>query len=152
MLLWFLRQSHWSLFVLQAVEKTGTSLPARVHDIMNRWVLQMGFPVVSIDTATGTVTQQHFLLDPDSVVNRPSEFEYVFRWLTTWVTFNLVSKIFVLWLCLFSLTDMYGLCPLLGRRILFQVKIFGCLKKQVRSTIFLYHIHKYKSHWHGPQF
>ncbi|XP_012673803.1 alanyl (membrane) aminopeptidase b [Clupea harengus] len=67
-----------------AVEKTGTSLPARVHDIMNRWVLQMGFPVVSIDTATGTVTQQHFLLDPDSVVNRPSEFEYVWFVPITW--------------------------------------------------------------------
>ncbi|XP_062404144.1 aminopeptidase N-like isoform X1 [Sardina pilchardus] len=60
----------------QAVKETGTDLPATVHDIMNRWVLQMGFPVVSIDTATGTVSQQHFLLDPDSVVERPSEFKY----------------------------------------------------------------------------
>ncbi|KAL2093494.1 hypothetical protein ACEWY4_010806 [Coilia grayii] len=60
-----------------AVEKTGTtSLPTKVHDIMNRWVLQMGFPVVSIDTATGTVSQQHFLLDPDAVVDRPSDFNY----------------------------------------------------------------------------
>uniref|UniRef100_A0A8C6UFB3 Aminopeptidase n=1 Tax=Neogobius melanostomus TaxID=47308 RepID=A0A8C6UFB3_9GOBI len=44
------------------------SLPNTVADIMNTWVLQMGFPVVTIDTASGTVTQKHFLLDPDSEV------------------------------------------------------------------------------------
>ncbi|XP_062403702.1 aminopeptidase Ey-like [Sardina pilchardus] len=69
-----------------AVKKTGTSerLPATVHEIMNRWVLQMGFPVVSIDTATGTVSQEHFLLDPDSVVERPSEFNYTWYVPITW--------------------------------------------------------------------
>ncbi|XP_076155196.1 aminopeptidase N-like [Alosa pseudoharengus] len=67
-----------------AAEKTGTKLPATVHDIMNRWVLQMGFPVVSIDTTTGTVSQQHFLLDPDSVVDRPSEFNYTWYVPITW--------------------------------------------------------------------
>lgn len=41
---------------------------------MNRWTLQMGFPVVTIDTRTGSVSQKHFLLDPDSVVERPSNF------------------------------------------------------------------------------
>ncbi|XP_063053492.1 aminopeptidase N [Engraulis encrasicolus] len=59
-----------------AVKTTETSLPTRVHDIMYRWVLQMGFPVVSIDTATGTVSQQHFLLDPNAVPERPSHFNY----------------------------------------------------------------------------
>lgn len=43
---------------------------------MNRWILQMGFPVVTIDTKTGKITQKHFLLDPDSVVDRPSEFKW----------------------------------------------------------------------------
>ncbi|KAK6288401.1 hypothetical protein J4Q44_G00389000 [Coregonus suidteri] len=52
------------------------SLPHTVHDIMNRWILQMGFPVVTIDTATGHITQKHFLLDPDSVVDRPSPYNY----------------------------------------------------------------------------
>uniref|UniRef100_A0A8C7JZ34 Aminopeptidase n=1 Tax=Oncorhynchus kisutch TaxID=8019 RepID=A0A8C7JZ34_ONCKI len=47
-----------------------------MHDIMNRWILQMGFPVVTIDTATGHITQKHFLLDPDSVVDRPSPYNY----------------------------------------------------------------------------
>ncbi|XP_069580456.1 aminopeptidase N-like [Brachyistius frenatus] len=59
-----------------AVEASGTSIPASVHDIMNTWVLQMGFPVVTIDTGTGAVSQQHFLLDPDSHVTTPSPFNY----------------------------------------------------------------------------
>ncbi|KAM6973373.1 aminopeptidase N-like [Aplochiton taeniatus] len=49
-----------------AVEATGTALPGKVHDIMNSWVLQMGFPVVTINTITGEVSQEHFLLDPAS--------------------------------------------------------------------------------------
>uniref|UniRef100_A0A3Q3X670 Aminopeptidase n=1 Tax=Mola mola TaxID=94237 RepID=A0A3Q3X670_MOLML len=61
----------------QAVEKTpGLHIPHTVHNIMNRWTLQMGYPVVTIDTRTGRVTQKHFLLDPDSVVDRPSQFNY----------------------------------------------------------------------------
>lgn len=46
---------------------------------MDRWVLQMGFPVVTINTKTGEISQKHFLLDPDSVVERPSEFKYAKR-------------------------------------------------------------------------
>lgn len=41
---------------------------------MNTWVLQMGFPVVTVDTTTGQVSQQHFLLDPDSNVTTLSPF------------------------------------------------------------------------------
>lgn len=59
----------------QAVDKDAIPLPASVEVIMNRWILQMGFPVVTIDTKTGKVTQKHFLLDPDSVVDRPSPFK-----------------------------------------------------------------------------
>uniref|UniRef100_A0A8C5M350 Aminopeptidase n=1 Tax=Leptobrachium leishanense TaxID=445787 RepID=A0A8C5M350_9ANUR len=54
-------------------------LPQSVSEIMDTWVLQMGFPVVTINTVTGVVTQKHFLLDPDSVVSRPSQFNY------TWI-------------------------------------------------------------------
>ncbi|KAF3686902.1 Aminopeptidase N [Channa argus] len=61
----------------RAVESTPhIRIPETVHNIMNRWTLQMGFPVVTVDTQTGTVTQKHFLLDPDSVVERPSQFNY----------------------------------------------------------------------------
>ncbi|CAB1323360.1 unnamed protein product [Coregonus sp. 'balchen'] len=50
----------------QIIDASDMELPGTVHDIMNRWVLQMGFPVVTINTATGQITQEHFLLDPDS--------------------------------------------------------------------------------------
>uniref|UniRef100_A0A4W5MNQ9 Aminopeptidase n=1 Tax=Hucho hucho TaxID=62062 RepID=A0A4W5MNQ9_9TELE len=62
-----------------AVNSTGTSLPTgqTVHSIMNRWVLQMGFPVVTINTATGMINQQHFLLDPATAGSvPPSDFSY----------------------------------------------------------------------------
>lgn len=59
-------------FSYQAALSTGLNLPYTVHEIMNRWILQMGFPLVTIDTATGSISQQHFLLDPDAVVDRPS--------------------------------------------------------------------------------
>ncbi|XP_026057981.1 aminopeptidase N-like [Carassius auratus] len=63
----------------RAVDSSGTTLPRSVQEIMDRWVLQMGFPVVTINTATGQVTQEHFLLDPDTKPDRPSEFNY--EWL-----------------------------------------------------------------------
>ncbi|XP_054475304.1 aminopeptidase N-like [Anoplopoma fimbria] len=74
----------------QAVENTpGMHIPHTVHDIMNRWTLQMGFPVVTIDTRKGIITQKHFLLDPDSVVERPSQFNYTWfvpiKWMKTGV-------------------------------------------------------------------
>ncbi|KAI9542098.1 hypothetical protein NQZ68_023681 [Dissostichus eleginoides] len=74
----------------QAVENTPSIvIPHTVHDIMNRWTLQMGFPVVTIDTRTGNVTQKHFLVDPDSVVERPSQFSYTWfvpiKWMKTGV-------------------------------------------------------------------
>ncbi|KAL0968051.1 hypothetical protein UPYG_G00261660 [Umbra pygmaea] len=69
---------------------TSTSLPAgqTVHSIMNRWVRQMGFPVITINTNTGQISQEHFLLDPDSRPSvPPSEFMYEWivpiRWMKT---------------------------------------------------------------------
>uniref|UniRef100_A0A9L0JUA4 Aminopeptidase n=1 Tax=Equus asinus TaxID=9793 RepID=A0A9L0JUA4_EQUAS len=54
--------------------QTAIRLPATVRTIMDRWILQMGFPLITVDTKTGDISQQHFLLDPDSNVTRPSEF------------------------------------------------------------------------------
>uniref|UniRef100_A0A8C8M581 Aminopeptidase n=1 Tax=Oncorhynchus tshawytscha TaxID=74940 RepID=A0A8C8M581_ONCTS len=56
------------VFSTGLINSTGTSLPTgqTVHSIMNRWVLQMGFPVVTINTTTGLINQQHFLLDPST--------------------------------------------------------------------------------------
>uniref|UniRef100_A0A671V0P4 Aminopeptidase n=1 Tax=Sparus aurata TaxID=8175 RepID=A0A671V0P4_SPAAU len=70
-----------------AVTANGTKLPDTVHNIMNTWVLQMGFPVVTINTTTGVVSQEHFLLDPDSEVTTPSQFNYQWivpiKWMKT---------------------------------------------------------------------
>uniref|UniRef100_A0A669C184 Aminopeptidase n=1 Tax=Oreochromis niloticus TaxID=8128 RepID=A0A669C184_ORENI len=45
-----------------AVENTpGIHIPHSVEKIMNHWTLQMGYPVVTIDTRTGSITQKHFL-------------------------------------------------------------------------------------------
>uniref|UniRef100_A0A667ZZ12 Aminopeptidase n=1 Tax=Myripristis murdjan TaxID=586833 RepID=A0A667ZZ12_9TELE len=62
----------------EAAVANSVALPGTVHTIMNRWVLQMGFPVVTIDTTTGAIHQKHFLLDPESNVTVPSEFKYIF--------------------------------------------------------------------------
>lgn len=60
----------------QAVnQQTAVTLPASVRTIMDRWILQMGFPVITVDTNTGEISQEHFLLDPTSNVTRPSEFK-----------------------------------------------------------------------------
>lgn len=64
------------LNLFQVVSSSGLSLPKSVSEIMDRWVLQMGFPVVTIDTVNGQLTQKHFLLDSDSVVQRSSIFKY----------------------------------------------------------------------------
>ncbi|XP_053722536.1 aminopeptidase N-like isoform X1 [Synchiropus splendidus] len=70
----------------QEVDSTpGSKIPRAVHDIMNRWTLQMGFPVVTVDTRTGSVSQKHFLLDPESVVTRPSLFNYVWLVPVKWI-------------------------------------------------------------------
>nr|XP_010592130.1 aminopeptidase N [Loxodonta africana] len=53
------------------------NLPTTVNNIMDRWTLQMGFPVITVDTNTGSISQKHFLLDPESNVTRPSEFNYL---------------------------------------------------------------------------
>ncbi|XP_022366845.1 aminopeptidase N isoform X1 [Enhydra lutris kenyoni] len=58
-------------------DNSSIRLPDSVRAIMDRWILQMGFPVITVDTPTGKISQQHFLLDPESVVTRPSEFNYL---------------------------------------------------------------------------
>lgn len=62
----------------QAVNnQTAVKLPASVRTIMDRWILQMGFPVITVNTSTGEIYQQHFLLDPNSKPTRPSDFNYL---------------------------------------------------------------------------
>uniref|UniRef100_A0A8C5D891 Aminopeptidase n=1 Tax=Gouania willdenowi TaxID=441366 RepID=A0A8C5D891_GOUWI len=68
-----------------AVHEAGIQLPDTIEVIMNRWILQMGFPVVTINTQTGQISQEHFLLDPESVVETPSEFNYEWIVPVTWM-------------------------------------------------------------------
>ncbi|KAM9408324.1 aminopeptidase N-like [Pholidichthys leucotaenia] len=79
----------WNHLQQAAANTPGIHIPHSIEDIMNRWILQMGFPVVTIDTRTGSITQKHFLLDPDSVVERPSQFNYTWfvpiKWMKTGV-------------------------------------------------------------------
>ncbi|NXJ20581.1 AMPN Aminopeptidase, partial [Dicrurus megarhynchus] len=70
----------------EAVKKNNVRLPDNISNIMDRWTLQMGFPVVTVDTRTGTINQTHFLLDPTSSVDRPSVFNYTWIIPITWMT------------------------------------------------------------------
>lgn len=58
-------------------QQTAVQPPATVRTIMDRWILQMGFPVITVNTNTGEISQKHFLLDSKSNVTRPSEFNYI---------------------------------------------------------------------------
>lgn len=42
--------------------------------------------MVTVNTLTGAITQKHFLLDPNSVVDRPSAFNYTWIVPITWMT------------------------------------------------------------------
>ncbi|XP_056135222.1 aminopeptidase Ey-like isoform X2 [Lampris incognitus] len=83
-----------SITYSKAVDSATPSLelPDLIEVIMNRWILQMGFPVVNIDTRTGAITQKHFLLDPDSIVDRPSQFNYEWFIPITWIKTGAVQK------------------------------------------------------------
>ncbi|KAM4826095.1 aminopeptidase N [Thomomys bottae] len=66
----------WNHLQMAVDSQKEIVLPETVGTIMDRWILQMGFPVITVDTATGDISQQHFLLDPESNVTRPSDFNY----------------------------------------------------------------------------
>ncbi|NXD65362.1 AMPN Aminopeptidase, partial [Eolophus roseicapillus] len=70
----------------EAVQRSSLQLPSNVSSIMDRWTLQMGFPVITVNTLDGSVRQNHFLLDRDSVVERPSVFNYTWIVPITWMT------------------------------------------------------------------
>ncbi|XP_033823587.1 aminopeptidase N-like [Periophthalmus magnuspinnatus] len=75
-----------------ACDNTGQKLPDTVANIMNTWVLQMGFPVVTIDTVTGNVSQKHFLLDPDSKVTVDSPYKYQWTVPIKWMKNGIVES------------------------------------------------------------
>ncbi|XP_041031285.1 aminopeptidase N-like [Carcharodon carcharias] len=72
----------------EAVNESNLKLPGTINEIMSRWTRQMGFPVVTIDTKSGHVSQKHFLLDPNSTVTRPSKYNYTWIVPITWMKRN----------------------------------------------------------------
>uniref|UniRef100_A0A3P9D9G5 Aminopeptidase n=1 Tax=Maylandia zebra TaxID=106582 RepID=A0A3P9D9G5_9CICH len=72
--------------------KYNGSLPHSVDRIMSPWVLQMGFPVVTINTAIGKVSQKHFLLDADSNVTVKSPYNYEWLIPIRWIRGGTVQK------------------------------------------------------------
>ncbi|KAM9066303.1 aminopeptidase N [Sarcophilus harrisii] len=70
-------QDLWNHLQKAVDNQNSVKLPASVQTIMDRWILQMGFPVLKLETSTGELSQQHFLLDSTSNVTRPSQFNYL---------------------------------------------------------------------------
>ncbi|XP_042331729.1 aminopeptidase N [Sceloporus undulatus] len=68
----------------KVVDEDAFVLPGTVKTIMDRWTLQMGFPVLTLNTLTGELTQQHFLL-ADTPVQRPSDFNYTWIVPVSWL-------------------------------------------------------------------
>ncbi|XP_028305330.1 aminopeptidase N-like isoform X2 [Gouania willdenowi] len=67
------------------VENNSVSLPQSVGVIMNPWVLQEGYPLVTIDTIQGKVSQRRFILNPEEQVTsrlpRRAEWAVPLRWM-----------------------------------------------------------------------
>ncbi|KAA0722881.1 Aminopeptidase N [Triplophysa tibetana] len=64
---------------------SSVHLPESIKEIMNRWILQMGYPVVTVNTNTGGISQQHFLMDSEAKVDSPSEYNYEWYVPITWM-------------------------------------------------------------------
>ncbi|KAG8012295.1 Aminopeptidase N [Nibea albiflora] len=73
----------------------GASVLRMLSDFLTEEVftkgLQMGFPVVTINTITGAVSQKHFLLDPDSNVTTESPYNYEWIVPIKWVKTGVVQ-------------------------------------------------------------
>ncbi|PAA90945.1 hypothetical protein BOX15_Mlig022581g1 [Macrostomum lignano] len=63
----------------QYSESTNKSLD--VGSVMDRWIKQMGYPVLNCSVSTAarrlTLTQNHFLSDPSQVPSYPSDYNYM---------------------------------------------------------------------------
>ncbi|XP_065130822.1 thyrotropin-releasing hormone-degrading ectoenzyme-like [Paramisgurnus dabryanus] len=68
----------------QAMQREGKDI--NITEVMDRWTLQMGYPVVTIsknDSLDNTVTisQEHFIYDTDAKIRDPELFNKSFQWL-----------------------------------------------------------------------
>uniref|UniRef100_A0A672KGY0 Aminopeptidase Ey-like n=1 Tax=Sinocyclocheilus grahami TaxID=75366 RepID=A0A672KGY0_SINGR len=115
-----------------AVNGTGTSLPKSVQEIMDRWVLQMGFPVVTINTTTGQITQEHFLLDPESKPDRTSEFNYEWFVPISWTKKEVAQPLY--WLL--KKTAYYLKLIDYHLTVIFKCSHCFSIKANLRSTVY----------------
>uniref|UniRef100_UPI00398E96E8 aminopeptidase Ey-like n=1 Tax=Pristiophorus japonicus TaxID=55135 RepID=UPI00398E96E8 len=74
--------------------QSAVRLPSNLWSILDTWILQMGYPVVTINTTSGLVTQKHFLLDSTDKVARHSRFGYKWYIPVTWQKNNSIQKTF----------------------------------------------------------
>uniref|UniRef100_A0A3Q1EKQ9 Aminopeptidase n=1 Tax=Acanthochromis polyacanthus TaxID=80966 RepID=A0A3Q1EKQ9_9TELE len=119
---------------LQAVTDNDVLLPRPVQDIMNPWVLQMGFPVVTVDTASGKVSQQHFLLDPESNVTLASEILSSDRRNTVHINAAVVSfVIFIVLQIILNISVLFQVIPMINRAQLVD-DAFNLARAQLVST------------------
>ncbi|KAI7791926.1 putative thyrotropin-releasing hormone-degrading ectoenzyme [Triplophysa rosa] len=76
------RDDLWNTFS-EAMQREGMDI--NITEVMDRWTLQMGYPVVTIsknDSLDNTVTisQEHFVYDTDAKIRNPELFNKSFQW------------------------------------------------------------------------
>ncbi|XP_072918448.1 aminopeptidase N-like [Hemitrygon akajei] len=64
--------------------QSAVTLPTNLKSILDSWALQPGYPMVTVNTSSGLVSQQHFLLYGLSTVSSPSRFRYSWYIPVTW--------------------------------------------------------------------
>ncbi len=73
--------TFFNISIYQQADEEGKAI--NVREVMNTWILQMGYPVVNftLDRENNriTLTQKHFLIDPHAQVTKPSPYKYVRR-------------------------------------------------------------------------
>ncbi|KAG7454693.1 hypothetical protein MATL_G00262430 [Megalops atlanticus] len=76
------RDDLWNKFS-EAMQKEGKDI--NIKEVMDRWTLQMGYPVVTISKNDSldnsvTISQEHFVYDMDTKIRDPDLFNTSFRW------------------------------------------------------------------------
>ncbi|XP_072137100.1 aminopeptidase N-like isoform X2 [Mobula birostris] len=74
----FMTENVFLQGLLAMNNQSATTLPTNLKSILDSWALQPGYPLVTVNTSSGLVSQRHFLLYGLSTVSRPSRFRY--RW------------------------------------------------------------------------
>ncbi|KAH0620152.1 hypothetical protein JD844_014785 [Phrynosoma platyrhinos] len=117
----------------KVVDEDKFALPGTIKTIMDRWVLQMGFPVLTVNTSTGALTQQHFLLS-DTPVQRPSEFNYTWIVPVSWLTSDGTSGMYWLTESTASVAD-FAIAADPGKWLLTNLNVTGYFRKYVQKQI-----------------